>query len=118
MCDPGSNPGSPTTLPCFLFALLVKVDVRVHKSFLPLVRIVNIRGDVQLAKWEYKVMPIKTQVHSDHSQADGKPAMDTVQSELSILGNEGWELITVQDINLPDGRMFTVAYLKRQSKHV
>ncbi len=71
-----------------------------------------------LAKWEYKVMPIKTQVHSDHSQADGKPAMDTVQSELSILGNEGWELVTVQDINLPDGRMFTVAYLKRQSKHV
>jgi hypothetical protein len=109
---------SPTTLPWFLLALLVKVSVCVRKSFYLLYTLLTFKAMFNLAKWEYKVMPIKTQVHSDHSQADGKPAMDTVQSELSILGNEGWELVTVQDINLPDGRMFTVAYLKRQSKHV
>jgi hypothetical protein len=69
---------------------------------------------LELVKWEYKVIPIKTQVHSDHSQADRRPVMDDVQNDLNVLGNEGWELVGVQDIRLPDGRMFTVAYLKRQ----
>jgi hypothetical protein len=72
----------------------------------------------ELTKWEYKVIPIKTQIHSDHSQAERKPVMDDVQSDLNALGNEGWELVGVQDIKLPDGRMFTVAYLKRQNKRV
>ena len=40
--------------------------------------------------------------------------MDDVQNDLNILGKEGWELVGVQDITLQDGRMFTVAYLKRQ----
>jgi len=93
------------------------MSVRANPFYL-LSALLTFEAMFDLAKWEYKVVPIKTQVHSDHSQADGKPAMDTVQSELSILGNEGWELVTVQDINLPDGRMFTVAYLKRQGKHV
>jgi hypothetical protein len=70
----------------------------------------------ELAKWEYKVIPIKTRIHSDHFQVDGKPIIDDVQSDLDALGNEGWELVSVQDITLPDGRMFTVAYLKRQKK--
>jgi hypothetical protein len=69
---------------------------------------------LELVKWEYKVIPIKTQVHSDHSQAERRPVMDDVQNDLNVLGNEGWELVGVQDIRLPDGRMFTVAYLKRQ----
>jgi Domain of unknown function (DUF4177) len=69
-----------------------------------------------LVKWEYKVIPIKTQIHSDHSQAEKKPVMEDVQNDLNVLGNEGWELVSVQDIRLPDGRMFTVAYLKKQ-KH-
>ena len=86
--------------------------------FYLLYALLTFKAMFNLAKWEYKVIPIKTQVHSDRFQADGKPVIDTVQSELNILGNEGWELVTVQDINLPDGRMFTVAYLKRQSKHV
>jgi hypothetical protein len=68
----------------------------------------------ELVKWEYKVIPIKTQIHSDHSQVDRRPVMDGVQNDLNALGNEGWELVSVQDIRLPDGRMFTVAYLKRQ----
>jgi len=72
----------------------------------------------ELAKWEYKVIPIKTQVHSDHFKTDAKPIIDNVQDDLNALGNEGWELVGGQDIKLPDGRMFTVAYLKRQNKRV
>jgi hypothetical protein len=70
----------------------------------------------KLIKWEYKVVLIKTQIHSDHFQADRKPVIEDVQNDLNVLGNEGWELVGVQDIRLPDGRMFTVAYLKRQKR--
>ena len=42
--------------------------------------------------------------------------MEDVQKDLNILGNEGWELVSVQDVSLPDGRRFTVAYLKRQKE--
>jgi hypothetical protein len=66
-----------------------------------------------LLKWEYKVVPIKTRIRIDHFEGT-KPVMDDVQNDLNILGKEGWELVTVQDISLQDGRMFTVAYLKRQ----
>ena len=68
----------------------------------------------ELVKWEYKVIPIKTQIHSDHFQVGKKPVMEDVQNDLNALGNEGWELVSVQDIRLADGRMFTVAYLKKQ----
>jgi len=71
---------------------------------------------LKLVKWEYKVVLIKTQIHSDHFQADRKPVIEDVQNDLNALGNEGWELASVQDIRLPDGRMFTVAYLKRQKR--
>ena len=69
----------------------------------------------ELIKWEYKVVPIKTQIHSDHFQTDKKPIIDDVQKDLNALGDEGWDLVTIQDIRLPDGRMFTVAYMKRQN---
>jgi len=69
-----------------------------------------------LVKWEYRVIPIKTQVHSDQFHADRKPVIDDVQNDLNTLGNEGWELVSIQDIRMSDGRMFTVAYLKRQKK--
>jgi hypothetical protein len=67
----------------------------------------------ELVKWEYKVIPIKTNIHSDYSQAEKRPVIDDVQNDLNALGNEGWELVGVQDIKLADNRMFTVAYLKR-----
>jgi hypothetical protein len=44
--------------------------------------------------------------------------MDDVQNDLSLLGKDGWELVSVQDISLKDGRMFTVAYLKREKESV
>jgi hypothetical protein len=71
-----------------------------------------------LVKWEYKVIPIKTRIHSDHFESGSKPIMDDVQNDLSLLGKEGWELVSVQDISLKDGRMFTVAYLKREKESV
>ena len=71
-----------------------------------------------MVKWEYKVFPIKTQVHSDHFHVDQRPVIDDVQNDLNALGNEGWELVGIQDISLPDGRMFTVAYLKKQRQSV
>lgn len=68
-----------------------------------------------MVKWEYMVIPIKTKIRSDHFHVDRKPVMDDVQNDLNALGSEGWELVGIQDISLADGRMFTVAYLKRQS---
>jgi hypothetical protein len=67
-----------------------------------------------LVKWEYKVVPIKTQIHSDRFHADRKPVIDDVQNDLNALGDEGWELVSIQDVHLPDDRIFTVAYLKRK----
>ena len=67
----------------------------------------------ELTKWEYKVAPIKTRIHSDHFQGGKKPVMEDVQNNLNSLGKEGWELVSVQDVSLQDGRRFTVAYLKR-----
>lgn len=40
--------------------------------------------------------------------------MEDVQNDLNSLGKEGWELVSIQDVSLQDGRRFTVAYLKRQ----
>ncbi|RLI41236.1 hypothetical protein DRO69_11825 [Candidatus Bathyarchaeota archaeon] len=67
-----------------------------------------------MVKWEYKVMPLKTKVHIDHFAAEKKPVIESVQDELNVLGEDGWELVSVQNIRLEDGKLFTVAYLKRQ----
>jgi hypothetical protein len=69
-----------------------------------------------LVKWEYKVIPIKTRVHLDRSTTEGKPIIESVQDELNVLGEDGWELVSVQNIRLEDGRLFTVGYLKRQKR--
>jgi hypothetical protein len=68
----------------------------------------------ELTKWEYKVIPIKTRIHSNQFEGGTKPVMEDVQNDLNSLGKEGWELVSVQDVSLQDGRRFTVAYLKRQ----
>ena len=67
-------------------------------------------------QWEYKVIPIKTRIHSDTTDGANKPVIDDVQNDLDNIGKEGWELVTIQDTSLQDGRMFTVAYLKRQKQ--
>jgi hypothetical protein len=67
-----------------------------------------------LVKWEYKVLPLKTRVHADRLVTEGKPVIESIQNELNALGKDGWELVSIQNIRLEDGRLFTVAYLKRQ----
>jgi hypothetical protein len=67
-----------------------------------------------MPKWEYKVVPIKTRIHSATSNGTLKPVIENVQNDLDQLGKEGWELVSVQDTTLQDGRRFTVAYLKKQ----
>ena len=66
--------------------------------------------------WKYKVIPIKTRIHSGNTTGIIKPVIEDVQSDLDSVGSEGWELVCVQDTTLQDGRRFTVAYLKRQKR--
>jgi glycerol-3-phosphate O-acyltransferase len=67
-----------------------------------------------LIKWEYKALPLKTKVRVDRFAREKKPTIENIQNELNELGEEGWDLVSVQNIRLEDGRLFTVAYLKRQ----
>jgi PHP family Zn ribbon phosphoesterase len=71
---------------------------------------------VEMVTWEYTVIPVKTRIHSNHCEGGSKPVMEDVQNDLNSLGKKGWELVGVQDVSLPDGRRFTVAYLKRQKE--
>jgi hypothetical protein len=68
-----------------------------------------------MVNWEYMVIPVKTRIHSSGSSRGNKPVIEDVQNDLNSLGKKGWELVSVQDVGLPDGRRFTVAYLKRQA---
>ncbi len=61
------------------------------------------------------MIPIRTLIHAS-GQSDQKPIMQDVENELNLLGNEEWELVSVQDTTLADGRNFTVAYLKREKR--
>jgi len=70
----------------------------------------------ELVKWEYRVIPMKTQIHTDHFHSASKPVMENVQNDLNALGNEGWELVGIQDVHLSDDRVFTVAYFKRRNR--
>jgi hypothetical protein len=71
-------------------------------------------GVDEMMTWEYKVIPVKTRIRSSSLRGSGKPVIEDVQRDLNDLGKEGWELVSVQDVTLSDGRRFTVAYLKRQ----
>jgi hypothetical protein len=71
---------------------------------------------VEIMTWEYRVIPMKTRIHANHFAGGSKPVMDDVQNDLNSLGKEGWELVSVQDVSLPGGRRFTVAYLKRPKR--
>ena len=60
------------------------------------------------------MLPLKTKVRIDRFAREKKPTIEGIQDELNNLGQEGWDLVGVQNIRLEDGRLFTVAYLKRQ----
>lgn len=36
---------------------------------------------------------------------EGKRRMESVQDELNVLGKDGWELVSVQNIRLEDSRL-------------
>ncbi len=66
-----------------------------------------------MVQWEYRVLPVKTRIHSGSMSGDAKPTIEDVEEELNALGKEGWELVSVQDTSTQDGRVFSVVYLKR-----
>ena len=67
-----------------------------------------------MVKWEYIVLALKTKVHVSRHEREKNPTIQNVQKELNDLGEEGWELVSVQNIRLETGMLFTVAYLKRK----
>jgi len=60
------------------------------------------------------VLPLKKRVHVDRFTLERKAVIEGVQNELNDLGKDGWGLVSVQNIRLEDGRLFTVADLKRE----
>ena len=67
-----------------------------------------------MVKWEYTVLALKTKVHVSRHEREKNPTIQNIQKELNDLGEEGWELVSVQNIRLETGMLFTVAYLKRK----
>jgi len=67
-----------------------------------------------LTKWEYIVLALKTKIHISRFEREKNPSIQNVQKELNDLGEEGWEMVGVQNIRLETGMLFTVAYLKRE----
>jgi hypothetical protein len=67
-----------------------------------------------LVNWEYTVRALRTKIHVTRHDSVRTAVLQDVQSELNILGEEGWELVSVQNVRLETGSLFTVAYLKRQ----
>jgi len=67
-----------------------------------------------LAKWEYTIVAVKTKIHVSRLEREKNPVIQNVQNELNTLGEEGWELVAVQNVRLETGMLFTVAYLKRE----
>ena len=67
-----------------------------------------------MSKWEYTVLALKTKVRVNRHEREKNPIIQNVQKELNGLGEEGWELVCIQNIRLETGMLFTVAYLKRE----
>ena len=67
-------------------------------------------------KWEYSVLALKTKIHVSRHDREENPTIQTVQKELNDLGEEGWNLVSVQNVRLETGSLFTVAYLKRKKR--
>ena len=60
------------------------------------------------------MLALKTKVNVNRREREKHPIIQNVQNELNALGEEGWELVSVQNIRLETGMLFTVAYLKRE----
>lgn len=71
-------------------------------------------GACDLGKWEYVVLVLKTKINVNRYEREKNPIIQNVQKELNALGEEGWDLVGVQNIRIETGMLFTVAYLKRE----
>jgi ribosomal protein S24E len=60
------------------------------------------------------VLALKTKVSVNRFDREKNPIIQNVQMELNALGEEGWELVCVQNIRVETGMLFTVEYLKRE----
>jgi len=60
------------------------------------------------------VIAIKTKISVNRFAEDKIPVIQNMQKDLNTLGEEGWELVSVQNVRLETGSLYTVAYLKRQ----
>ena len=60
------------------------------------------------------MLALKTKVGVNRHDREKNPTIQNVQQELNVLGENGWELVSVQNIRLETGMLFTVAYLKRK----
>ena len=67
-----------------------------------------------MGKWEYVVLVLKTKINVNRYEREKNPIIQNVQKELNALGEEGWDLVGVQNIRIETGMLFTVAYLKRE----
>lgn len=67
-----------------------------------------------MTKWEYKVIALKTKIHISRHEREKNPEIQNVQKDLNEMGNDGWNLVGVQNVRLETGSLFTVAYLKRE----
>lgn len=69
-----------------------------------------------LVKWEYTVIALKTKIHVSRQDREKNPTIQSIQEQLNDLGEEGWNLVSVQNVRLETGSLFTVAYLKRKKR--
>ena len=60
------------------------------------------------------MLALKTKIQVSRFEREKNPSIQNVQKELNELGEDGWELVSVQNVRLETGRLFTVAYLKRE----
>ena len=60
------------------------------------------------------MLALKTKIHVSRQDREKNPIIQSVQDELNALGEEGWDLVSVQNVRLETGSLFTVAYLKRE----
>jgi ribosomal protein S24E len=67
-----------------------------------------------LKKWEYIVLALKTKIQVSRFDREKNPSIQNIQNELNELGEDGWELVSVQNVRLETGGLFTVAYLKKE----
>ena len=60
------------------------------------------------------MLALKTKISVNRRDREKNPTIQNVQNEMNDLGEEGWELVSVQNIRVETGMLFTVAYLKRE----